>query len=79
METFFGSLPFWLLVLLAILLGGLMISATIGLLSLLIKFVVVLREARRPPHHDMGDYRLNQGREVRGEQHRTGPAGDERS
>ncbi len=38
-----------------------------GLITFLIKAGVVVREAQRPPHIDTGDYRLNQGREVRSE------------
>ena len=38
-----------------------------GLITFLIKIGVIVREAQRPPHVDAGDYRLDQGREVRGE------------
>jgi len=35
-----------------------------GMIGLLIKLGVIVREARRPPHLDSGDYRLDQGREA---------------
>jgi hypothetical protein len=38
-----------------------------GLITFLIKIGVIVREAQRPPHVDAGDYRLDQGHEVRGE------------
>jgi len=48
---------------------GVMLLFTVGaaMITLLIKAGVIVREARRPPHMDTGDYRLDQGREVRSE------------
>ncbi|GIV96740.1 MAG: hypothetical protein KatS3mg057_1397 [Herpetosiphonaceae bacterium] len=36
-------------------------------IMLLIKLGVIIKKAGEPPHRDMGDYRLDQGREVRSE------------
>lgn len=38
-----------------------------GLITFLIKVGVIVRAAQQPPHIDTGNYRLNQGRDVRGE------------
>jgi len=38
-----------------------------GLITFLIKVGVIVRAAQQPPHIDASDYRLNQGRDVRGE------------
>ena len=48
----------------------LLFVAGAALFSLLIKLGVIVRYAQRPPHMDHGDYRLDQGREVRGEDDR---------
>jgi hypothetical protein len=60
------------LVLIALALCGLVILASLGmgLVMLLIKFGVIVRESRKPPHMDAGDYGLNQGREVVSEDRR---------
>ena len=43
---------------------------SVGIIGLLIKFGVIVREAQRPPHLDSGNYRLDQGREVVSEEQR---------
>jgi hypothetical protein len=60
------------LVLVALVLCGLVLVALLGtgLIMLLIKVGVIVRAAQRPPHLDAGDYRLEQGREVRSEDRR---------
>lgn len=52
--------------LIALLLCGLVLVTFFGfsLFMLLVKLGVIVREARRPPHIDTGDYRLSQGRDV---------------
>lgn len=51
---------------LGLILCGVVLLAVLsfGLIGLLIKLGVIVREAQRPPHFDSGDYRLDQGREV---------------
>jgi hypothetical protein len=53
----------------ALVICGVVLLFAVGaaLITLLIKAGVIVREARRPPHMDTGDYRLDQGREVRSE------------
>ena len=48
----------------------LLVVVGVGLVMFLIKLGVIVREAQRPPHIDTGDYRIDQGREVRGEDQR---------
>ena len=52
--------------LIALMLCGLVLAVGLGfgLVMLLIKLGVIVREAQRPPHIDAGDYRLSQGRDV---------------
>jgi hypothetical protein len=45
-----------------------LIAAGIWLFNLILHGIVIVREARKPPHLDSGDYRLDQGREVRAEE-----------
>lgn len=52
--------------LIAVVLCGvvLLLALGVGMIGLLIKLGVIVREAQRPPHIDAGDYRLDQGRDV---------------
>lgn len=61
----FASLPLWLLLGLITCLLVIVVLAGIFLFGTIFKLVVALGEARKPPHRDAGDYRLEQGREVR--------------
>ena len=65
--TLLQFIPFWLLVLLALIVAGFVIAALVAFLAFLFQLGVVLHVARKPPHLDVGDYRLFQGREVRPE------------
>ncbi|HEX6291458.1 MAG TPA: hypothetical protein VFZ66_19900 [Herpetosiphonaceae bacterium] len=60
------------LVVIGLVLCGLVLLATLGmgLVTLLIKLGVIVREAQKPPHLDSGDYSLEQGREVVSEDRR---------
>ena len=69
-------IPTWAWVLIGLFLVTLVVSAGVGLFAFLVKLGVIVREARRPPHIDAGDYRLGQGREVRPEQEQRSQAGD---
>lgn len=42
----------------------LLASLSLGLITLLIKLGVIVREAQKPQYLDAGDYRMDQGREV---------------
>jgi hypothetical protein len=42
-----------------------------GAFLVLVKLGVIVREASRPTYQDAGDYRIDQGREVRPEEERT--------
>lgn len=48
----------------------LLASLSLGLITLLIKLGVIVREAQKPQHLDMGDYSIDQGREVVSEDRR---------
>lgn len=48
----------------------LLASLGLGLITLLIKLGVIVREAQKPQYLDAGDYRINQGREVVSEERR---------
>ncbi|HEY0606433.1 MAG TPA: hypothetical protein VGD58_26145 [Herpetosiphonaceae bacterium] len=48
----------------------LLASLSLGLITLLIKLGVIVREAQKPQHLDAGNYRIDQGREVRTEDRR---------
>lgn len=48
----------------------LLASLSLGLITLLIKLGVIVREAQKPQYLDAGDYRINQGREVTTEDRR---------
>ena len=67
MESLLPVLPFWVIIGLGLCLIVLAVSAGISLFVFLFKAGVVVHEARKPPHLDAGDYRLDQGREVRTE------------
>lgn len=61
------EIPISLIVLLA--LCGIVLLVILGsaLITFLMKVGVIVQHAQRPPHVDAGDYRLDQGREVRPE------------
>ena len=63
-----AQLPLWALVLLGLCLVGLVLMIGTLLFGFFFKVGVAINESRRPPHYDAGDYRLDQGREVRPEQ-----------
>lgn len=67
MELFGFAIPLVLLVL-----CGLVLLAVfgVGLITLLIKIGVIVREAQRPPYVDAGDYRLDQGRDAGADERR---------
>jgi hypothetical protein len=60
-------LPFWVLLGLGLCLVVLLVVAGLSLFTLIFKAGVIVHEARKPPHLDAGDYRLDQGKEVRAE------------
>jgi hypothetical protein len=62
------TLSLLLLVICAI---SLLVVLGVGGFLVLLKLGVIVREASRPAYQDMGDYRLDQGREVRPEDERT--------
>jgi hypothetical protein len=47
-----------------------LVAIGVGGFLLLVKLGVIVREASRPPLQDYGDYRIDQGREVRPEDDR---------
>ena len=65
---FIGALPTWAWFVLAIGLGGPLLSMVTAVGLFVIKRIVIIKERRKPPHVDTGDYRLGQGREVRPEE-----------
>jgi hypothetical protein len=67
---FISSIPRWLIVALMLCAIGLVVSAAVALFGFFFKAGVVIHEARKPPHSDQGDYRLEQGREIRPEAER---------
>jgi hypothetical protein len=50
----------------------LLFVVSVGLFTFLVKVGVIVRQAQRPVHMDSGDYRLEQGHEVRAEEDRRG-------
>lgn len=60
------------ILLIGLVLCGVILLATLslGLITLLIKLGVIVRAAQKPQHLDMGDYRMDQGREVTAEDRR---------
>lgn len=67
MDDLFASVPIWLLATLALCLVGLAASIGVALFTFVFKVGVAINESRKPPHLDAGDYRLEQGHEVRTE------------
>jgi hypothetical protein len=63
-----AQLPLWVLVLLGLCLLGIVVAIGTLLFGFFFKVGVAINESRRPPYYDAGDYRLDQGREVRPEQ-----------
>jgi hypothetical protein len=63
-----AQLPLWALVLLGVCLLGIAVAIGTLLFGFFFKVGVAINESRRPPSYDVGDYRLDQGREVRPEQ-----------
>lgn len=61
------AIPGMLIVALVVCGMALLLVVGAALITFLIKAGVIVRAARQPPHMDAGDYRLNQGREVRSE------------
>ena len=74
MESLLPSISLWVLIGLVLCLVGLVTMACMALFTFLFKVGVAINEARKPPHLDAGDYRLDQGREVRPELHNRGGA-----
>ena len=62
------TLSLVLLVLCAI---GLVATLGVGGFLVLVKLGVIVREAARPAYQDSGDYRIDQGRDVRPEDDRV--------
>jgi hypothetical protein len=60
------------LTLLLVIFCGIVILAVlgVGVFFVLLKLGVIVRESSRPAYQDAGDYRLEQGREVRPEEER---------
>ena len=67
MDSLLPALPIWVIVAVGLCLIVLVVSVGMSLFVLLFKVGVAIRESRRPPHLDAGDYRLDQGRDVRSE------------
>lgn len=67
MENILPGLPFVVVLGLGLCLLVLIATAGVSMFVLLFKVGVVLHEAQKPAHLDAGDYRLDQGREVRSE------------
>ena len=76
MDSLFPLIPGWALVLLGLCLVGIVASVGVAVLMFLFKAGVAIHEARKPPHVDAGDYRIEQGREVRAEGRHRGGAED---
>lgn len=64
------ELSFALIVVLALCAVVLLAVVGVGLFTFLVKIGVIIKQAQRPPHIDKGNYRLDQGREVRAEDDR---------
>jgi hypothetical protein len=75
------DIPTWLIVIAALGVLALLGSILLGVGIFLFKVGVAINEARKPPHLDTGDYRLDQGREARFEAQsvkRKAQSGEER-
>jgi hypothetical protein len=61
------------LVLIMLVFCGIVAAVVLGFggFMLLVKLGVIVREAQLPPYQDAGDYRIDQGREVRPEEDRV--------
>jgi hypothetical protein len=59
------SIPFWLIVIVGIVVLLFLGSLLTGFFWFLFQAGVAINESRKPPHTDAGDYRLDQGHEVR--------------
>jgi hypothetical protein len=66
-ESIFPMFPFWVVVGLALCAIVLIASVGVSIFMFVLKAGVIVQEAQKPAHMDSGDYRLDQGREVRGE------------
>ncbi len=67
MDTLFSLVPGWVIALLVLFVVGLIVSAGVAVFVFLFHVGVAINESRKPPHIDAGDYRLDQGRDVRPE------------
>ena len=76
MENLLPLIPWWAFVLLGLCLIGLLAMIGMAVFTFVLKVGVAINEARKPPHMDTGDYRLNQGHEVRPETARRRDGGD---
>ncbi len=54
--------------LLVLLIGCFAILALSGLIIFVLKVGVVIQKAGEPPHQDMGTYKIEQGREIKGDE-----------
>jgi hypothetical protein len=59
------------LLLLVLCMIGLLVVLGVGAFLVLVKLGVIVREASRPTYQDSGDYRIDQGRDVRPEDDRA--------
>jgi hypothetical protein len=59
------------LLLLVLCMIGLLVVLSVGAFLVLVKLGVIVREASRPTYQDSGDYRIDQGRDVRPEDDRA--------
>ncbi len=62
------ALPHWALAVLALCLVGILMAVGLIAFGFLFKLGVIWGQSRKAPYSDAGDYRLEQGREVRSEQ-----------
>ncbi len=68
MSELIQLIPGWVWVLVALCAVVLVVILAWGTFWFLVQVGVVINEARKPPHIDAGDYRIEQGREVRPEE-----------
>ena len=74
---FLPAIPGAVLLALALCAMALVVAAAASLFGFFFKVGVAVHEARKPPHLDSGNYRLDQGREIRPEQE-TSPTRSDR-
>jgi hypothetical protein len=67
MESLFPAIPFGILLMIGLCVVVLIAAGGISLFMLIFKAGVIVHEAQKPAHLDAGDYRLEQGHEVRAE------------